>query len=240
MLLIRNISKWRRIMGALIATAFAYLPSSYAQDMAQNFTAAPSELQQYIQRAFLNHPRLTAAIAEHDVAKAEYAAADKAIYNPELEFDGQKTTIETTTIELSQTIDWGDQQGAKTAIARHKLNAAQAILKQQKQQLLSDLLNVLTNYKNKTRLANLSQQRLALMKNFADVAKLKHSAGDLNQVALDLAQLAYSESIFNNAKVLAEQVAAEQDFYALYNVTTKKHLPNTVISFEKVNFTCRA
>ena len=237
MLLIRNVSKCR-LATAFFIFAFAWLPSSYAKDVAKlNIQAAPSALQQFIQQAFTSHPRLIAAEAEYDAAKAEYEAADKAIYNPELELDGEKTAVTTSSISLSQTIDWGDQQGAKTQIARYKLNAAQATLKQEKQQLLSDLLMVLADYKNKTHLAELSQQRLALMKNFADVAKQKHAAGDLSQVELDLAQLAYSESIFNNARILTEQVEAEQTFNALYNqnVSGKKGLPNTAVNFQKIS-----
>lgn len=236
MLLIRNIAKCR-LATALFVLTFAWLPNSYAKDMATlELQAAPNAIQQFIQQAFISHPRLIAAEAEYDAAKEEYKAADRAIYNPELELDGEKTAITTSSISLSQTIDWGDQQGAKTEIARYKLNAAQAALKQEKQQLLSDLLMVLADYTNKTQLAELSQQRLALMKNFASVAKQKHAAGDLSQVELDLAQLAYSESIFNNARILSEQVEAEQAFNALYNqnVSIKKGLPNTVVDFQKI------
>ncbi len=236
MLLIRNVSKCR-LTTALFIFTFAWLPNSYAKDAAKlNIQAAPNALQQFIQQAFSSHPRLVAAEAEYDAAKSEYEAADRAIYNPELELDGEKTAITTSSISLSQTIDWGDQQGAKTEIARYKLNAAQATFKQAKQQLLGDLLMVLADYKNKTRLAELSQQRLALMKNFASVAKQKHAAGDLSQVELDLAQLAYSESIFNNARILTEQVEAEQAFNALYNqnVSSNKGLPDTVVDFQKI------
>jgi len=222
---------------AILLVASAFLPVSYAQTLStKKFEMAPIELQQFIQRTFLTHPRLTAAKAEFNAARAKYTAADKAIYNPELELDGEETDIKTSSIGLSQTIDWGDQQGAKTAIARHQLNAALAKLQQERQKLLGDLLMVLSDFKNKSQLADLSAQRLALMKNFFDVAKQKHAAGDLNQVELDLAQLAYSESIFDNAKVLAEHVEAEQAFYALYNVNaaTNKALPTMIVDFQKV------
>jgi len=235
MLFIKNTRRSYLLASLFVATA--HLPISYAQVPSINkLDTAPTELQHFISKAFLTHTRLTAAEAERDAAKAGYSAADNAIYNPELEFDSEETNIRTSTIGLSQTIDWGDQQGAKTEIARHKLRAAMAIFKQEREQLLSDLLIVLVDYKNKTQLAELSIQRLALMKNFADVAKQKHAAGDLNQVELDLAQLAYSESIFDNAKVMAEQVEAEQSFYALYNVsaTIKKALPTMVVDFQKI------
>lgn len=225
-----------RLLVALFAVSVYFQEVSAQTATLNKFEAAPIELQQFIKQAFITHPRLVAAEAERDAAKAGYTAADMAIYNPELELDGEETDIKTSTLGISQTIDWGDQQGAKTVIARYKLNAALATLKQERQQLLSDLLITLTDFQNKSRLADLSQQRLALMKNFADVARQKHAAGDLNQVELDLAQLAYSESIFDNAKILAEQVEAEQAFYALYNVkaSAKNSLPSMAIDFEKV------
>ncbi len=225
-----------RLLVALFAVSVYFQEVSAQTATLNKFEAAPIELQQFIKQAFITHPRLVAAEAERDAAKAGYTAADMAIYNPELELDGEETNIKTSTLGISQTIDWGDQQGAKTVIARYKLNAALATLKQERQQLLSDLLITLTDFQNKSRLADLSQQRLALMKNFADVARQKHAAGDLNQVELDLAQLAYSESIFDNAKILAEQVEAEQAFYALYNVkaSAKSSLPSMAIDFEKV------
>lgn len=235
MLYIRNTYRCHLLATLLVASAF--LPVSYAQTLSANkLEMAPNELQQFIQRAFLTHPILTAAEAELDAARAEYSAADNAIYNPELELDGEESDIKSSTIGLSQTIDWGDQQGTKTEIARHRLNAALAILQQERQKLLSDLLIVLADFKNKSQLADLSVRRLAFMKNFFDVAKQKHTAGDLNQVELDLAQLAYSESIFDNAKVLAEQVEAEQAYYALYNVNanSKKAFPNTTVDFQKI------
>ncbi len=225
-----------RLLVALFAVSVYFQEVSAQTATLNKFEAAPIELQQFIKQAFITHPRLVAAEAERDAAKAGYTAADMAIYNPELELDGEETNIKTSTLGISQTIDWGDQQGAKTVIARYKLNAALATLKQERQQLLSDLLITLTDFQNKSRLADLSQQRLALMKNFADVARQKHAAGDLNQVELDLAQLAYSESIFDNAKILAEQVEAEQAFYALYNVkaSAKSSLPSMANDFEKV------
>lgn len=200
-----------------LPVALALLISAQAPAYAEaTVTPAPEAMQQIIKSALATHPRLIAAQAELDASQAQYAAASRAIYNPELELDTEKTNIRTSTIGLSQTIDWGDQQGAKTSIASQKLIAAQAAFQLQRQQLIRDLLNALINFKNKSRLAELSNRRLKLMKDFYLLAKKKHSVGDLNQVELDLAQLAYSESVLKNAQAMSEQVEAEQAYYALY------------------------
>jgi len=177
--------------------------------------SAPVEMKRFVQQVIANHPRSIAAQAKLDSVKADLNAAGQAIYNPELELDTEKTDIRTSTIGLSQTIDWGDQRGAKKQIANYQLEGAQARYQQERQQLIRDLLLTLSDYQNKTRQAELSYQRLTLMKDFYSLARQKHSAGDINQVELDLAQLAYNETMLENAKVLAEQVNAEQAFIAL-------------------------
>jgi len=223
----------------VVGTVYAYLPSSYAQSSNTiKIESAPNEIHQIVQQVLATHPRFTAAQAELDAVKAQYDAATKAIYNPQLELDSEKTNIHTSTIGLSQTIDWGDQRGAKTQIAKRQLDAAQAKFQRKRQQLIRDLLIALSDYQNKNRLADLSNQRLKLMQDFYRVAQQKYAAGDLNQVELDLAQLAYSESMLNNAQVLAEQVNAEQAFYALYGImpaSGNPSLPNLSITFPAVD-----
>jgi len=198
--------------------------------------SAPKELQHFIQQIVSTHPRFLAAQAERDATISAYNASDNAIYNPELEINSEKTNIKTTTYGLSQTIDWGDQRGAKTRIAKHKLDAAQAIFQQKRQQLIRDLLFALKDFHNKSRLAELSTQRLKLMQDFNILAKQRHIAGDLNQVELNLAQLAYSESILKNSQVIAEKILAEQAYIATYDSNFKskqQNLNNLPINFSE-------
>ncbi len=233
---------YRRFIRSVLIIAVAvsaYLPYSYAQTTdAKKFKPASAELRQFIQPIFSTHSQLMAAEAELEAVKSQYSAATQAIYNPELELDTEKTAIRTSTIGLSQTIDWGDQQGANTQIAKQQLIAAQAGFQQQRQQLIRELLIALIDYQDKSRLADLSTQRLKIMQDFYALAKRKHAAGDLNQVELDLAQLAYSESVLNNANIMAEQVNAEQAYYALYGrqiVTAKGSLPDLSYIFPTVS-----
>lgn len=223
----------------VVVAVNVYLTDSYAQTTGtEKFKPAPGELRQFIQPVFSTHSRLMAAEAELDAVKSQYSAATQAIYNPELELDTEKIAVRTSTIGLSQTIDWGDQQGANTQIAKYRLIAAQAGFQQQRQQLIRELLTVLIEYKNKSRLADLSKQRLKIMQDFYTLAKRKYEAGDLNQVELDLAQLAYSESILNNARIMAEQVNAEQAYYALYgrpSGATSVSVPDLSYVFQNVS-----
>ena len=214
------------------------LSGGYVQ--AANISAiqsAPKELQHFIQQVVAIHPRFLAAQAERDALISAYEASDNATYNPEFEVDSEKTNIRTTTYGLSQTIDWGDQRGAKTNIAKYQLDAAQAIFQQKRQQLIRDLLFSAKDFYNKSRLAALSTQRSKLMQDFYHLAKQKHAAGDLNQVELDLAQLAYSESVLSNANVIANKILAEQVYIALYGSQLKpeqQKLTSLTINFDEV------
>jgi len=199
--------------------------------------SAPKELQNFIRQIVSTHPRFLAAQAERDTAMSVYNASDNAVYNPELEINSEKTNIKTTTYGLSQTIDWGDQRGAKTIVSKHKLDAAQAIFQQKRQQLIHDLLFSLKDLHNKSRLAELSTQRLKLMQDFYTLAKQRHIAGDLNQVELDLAQLAYSESILKNAQISSDKILAEQAYIAIYGPNfeiEQQKLTNLPINFSEV------
>lgn len=231
----------RLIFNVLLAviSVCVYLHSNYALAMnSAELAPAPVYLRHFIQRILPNHPRLITAQAEFDAVTAQYSAATKAIYNPELWLDVENTDIHKSTIGISQRIDWGDQRGANTRIAQRRLDAAKASFERDRQQLIRDLLFTLVEYQNKTRLAELSRQRLKVMEDFYHFAKQKRAAGDLDQVELDLAQLAYSESVLNNAKVLAEQVDAEQAFYAISGTEASNSaldLPISSDHFQAVN-----
>ncbi len=177
---------------------------------------ANSSLRGLIYRQLQNHPRYIAAQAQLKAVQSEYEAASRAIYNPELEIDTERTSVQTSTVGISQTIDWGDQQGVKTQIARYNIEAARAEFKKQRQQLMADLLLTAGTYKAMQHQAILSKQRLALMKSFYQVAADKYNTGDISQVEMDLAQLAHDEAIIDNAKVESEFNQAQQDVIALF------------------------
>jgi len=227
---------YKQSLFAGLCMFYTYLPVSYAQTTGKiSIIPAEVELNQLIRKVLPTHPRFIAAQAELQAARALYSASTNAIYNPELEVDTEETNIRTSTIGLRQTIDWGDQQGANTQIAKFQFNAAKENFKQERHRLISDLLIIAGDYKNKARLAALSNQRLTLMKDFYSLAKQKHSAGDLNQVELDLAQLAYSESIFDNARVLSEYTQEKQNFYAMFAAVAETTLPEIPRDFQKVS-----
>ncbi|VAW96104.1 Heavy metal RND efflux outer membrane protein, CzcC family [hydrothermal vent metagenome] len=185
--------------------------------------AAPQKLTQFINGIIKEHPRLLEERARLAAAQANVRAADQAIYNPELEIDSEKTDINTSYLQLSQTIDIGDKQGAKTSVAQAELIQANAEYEMSKQQLAYDLLNALANQYTKNEIYKLIQQNLMLMKDFANISERRHRAGDLSQVELNLARLAYSEAIITRTQAAADAASSKEQLRVLLG-----HVPDNI------------
>ena len=200
-----------------------------AADGADISGQAPPALQRLVATVLPDHPRLQASKAELARAEAGLRGADKAVYNPELEIDAERTDVDTRYLQLSQAIDMGDQRGARTSVADAELRRARARYIQERQALMRDLLQAIAEDTTNRALARLATRRLELMREFADLAERRHRAGDLDQVELELARLAYSEALMNNAAAQAEAAAARQRLQALFgSVPAEAPLPENL------------
>ena len=171
---------------------------------AGTLTVADPLLSGWINEVPLQNPEMQAAQAAVDAASGRYRAADRPLFNPELEFDYENSDIDTTTGGLSQTIDWADKRGARAAVADYERIAAHAELRSIRQRLAAELLQALAGWNAAEAISRVSNQQATLMARFAHLAERRRKAGDLNQVELDLAHLAAAEAAF-------EQASASQD-----------------------------
>ncbi len=89
--------------------------------VAESSTVASPALSGWINAVLSQNPEIQAAQAAVDAAGGRLRAADQPLFNPELEFDYENSEIDTTTGGLSQTIDWSDKRGARTAVADFEL-----------------------------------------------------------------------------------------------------------------------
>ncbi len=178
--------------------------------------AAPDALAQSIGAILPSHPLTRAAKARLEAARANLRAADKGSYNPELEIDTEDTDINTSYIQLSQTFDVGGKRGSRTSMAEAGLIRARAEYIQARQSLSNKLLSAMAENNTRQQLARLAERGLKLMKEFADIAEQRHRAGDLNQVELDLARLAYNEALMQHAQALADAAESNQRLRALF------------------------
>ncbi len=209
------------LTGCLCSPLSAEQGVAAGQEKIKLESMAPAALTQALQTVITQHPRKRAAQAGLEASRASLRAADNALYNPELEIDSENAGDDTSYIQLSQTIDMGDRRGSRTSVAQSRLLKAAADYDLALQELTHDLLISIAEKRTQDKLANLAGRGLQLMQEFADVAELRYRAGDLNQVELDLARLAYTEALMTHAQALSDAAAAKESLRAIF-----VHLPN--------------
>lgn len=189
-------------------------------------------LQVFIQQIWSESPAVKSTRAALEASRARGVGAGRPLYNPSLTLDAQRADIGTTSIGLSQTIDWGDKRGALTNIASSESRAAEATLIGTRQSIAVEALYALARYQTAQTMRELAQRRSDLMKRFADTVRKRYSAGDMNALDASLARVAYSESLMQQAVTegdLAESAAALQAVTGL-DLTTWPMLPQELSS----------
>jgi len=165
--------------------------------------AAPV-LTAWVNETLQQNPQLQAAEAAVNVASGHYRAADRPLFNPELEIEYENSDTTIAAGGLNQAIDWADKRGARAEVADYGQIAARAELRSTRQRLAAELLQGLADWNAKQAISRVSAEQTTLMTRFARLAEQRWQAGDLNRVELELAHLAFAEAAF-------EQASARQD-----------------------------
>jgi len=210
----------------LLVTLLAYLPLQYIQATTElkgikpvvvSFSEkAPNDLRLLIKSALDQHPRMQASRAVMQVSLKQLKAAQQAVYNPELELDTERADVNSSYLQISQTIDMGDQRGSLTNVAQAELVKAKADFELAVLQLQNDLVSTYIEHDTQSELSKLSGDALKLMREFTKIAELRYKTGDLSQVELDLARLAHSEAVLDHANVLSEAISAREKLNAIF------------------------
>jgi len=156
-----------------------------------------------------NNPSVQAAQATLDAAQANLEASGRPLYNPSLELDAENTDIKTTTLGLSQTIDWADKRQARYRQAETGLFAAEAELALVRRQVAVEVLSNLAAHQMTRKQRQLAIQRTRLMQAFADTAKQRLQAGDVSQLDIALARVAYTEARMQQGSAEANLIRVE-------------------------------
>ena len=175
----------------------------------------PPALPAFVRTVMESNPGLLAARSAFDAAQARVRAASRPLYNPELELDAETAEAETASLGVSQAIDWADKRGAREEAAAFEAQAADAEFDATRQSLTVELLSALGRYHSTNALEQLARQRAEVMQRFLALAEKRRQAGDLNQVELDLARLARTRSLLQQAQASAERTGAEQALVAV-------------------------
>lgn len=173
--------------------------------------ATNTALKGLLQHVWETHPSVQAAQSAVEAARARGKAAGQPIYNPELEVDAERTAVNTLSIGINQTVDWGDKRDAQQRMGNSEIRLAQANLANLRQQIASDVLSALARYRNAQSLLTLAKMRSELTGRLVETTEQRYAAGDLGQLDVALARVAHSESrmqVARRASAVAVQQAA--------------------------------
>ena len=113
-----------RVFLVCIATVLLTpLCSSMAEELPLASEASPA-LSAFARQILQSHPRVQAAQAELDAARAHERAAGRALYNPELDAEYEEGEVRTQSIGINQTIDLGGKRGARERAASFETQSA--------------------------------------------------------------------------------------------------------------------
>ncbi len=195
---------------ALACTCLVVTPPMLADSATGDKT-----LSGWISSALANNPQLKAALATTDITRAGIRAADQPLFNPELGLELEHTDINTLSAGISQTIDWSDKRGARTAVAELEQVIALAEHQTLQQTLATRLLQAAADWQTSLDISEISTRQLTLMERFASLAKRRHEAGDLSQSELGLALLAVADARFQLTNAHADLIRTRQNVAAL-------------------------
>ena len=169
----------------------------------------------WINEVLLQNPEMQAAEAAVDAASGRYRAADRPLFNPELELEYENSDTTIAAGGLNQAVDWADKRGARAEVADYERIAAIAELRSTRQTLGAGLLQALADWNTAEGISRISNEQTTLMTRFARLAERRRQAGDLSQVELDLAHLAAAEAAFEQASASQNLIMARRTLVAL-------------------------
>ncbi len=191
-------------------------------------------LSAFIKQVWAESPAVQGARAEVDAAQARSEGADQPLHNPSLGLDAERTDINTSSIGLTQTLDWSDKQGALVSVAQQEQRVRLAALQEVRRSTALETLNALAGFFTAREMRDLARHRAELMKAMAEAAAQRQAAGDVTALDVTLAQVAWSEAQMSQAtaeSALAEAGAALQAVSGLLQSASDEQWPSLPTDF---------
>ncbi|WP_394201565.1 TolC family protein [Shewanella waksmanii] len=165
-------------------------------------------LPQLLQR-FEQLPEVKAQQAQIQQAKLAVSAADQAVYNPELGLSYQNASDDTYSLDISQTLDWGDKRGIATRYAELAAQIQLADIRLARSQKLAEVLSALVEQSLQTKQLAFAQGQVDAAKQQVAIAQQQMQVGDLSMAELQMLQLDLASKAADFA--IAEQAAISAD-----------------------------
>lgn len=193
-------------------------------------------IKQFILDVWNNNPIIQSAKSEIDKSYSNYSQSKMPVYNPSLNFDMQRVNsvelLDTYTGGISQTIDLYHKREARSNVGQYMYQKARESLSDKKLKLGTETLKNLAQYQLQRKVVKIAKERSSLLYRFMQQNKRKFQSGDIPQVAVDLASLAYAEAISQeaNEKVLLSETEQKLIVLTLKPSTKWPNLPPSLPS----------
>jgi len=198
------------LLTILILAQPGFAQSPAADTVPSATTIANTELSAFIRAVIDVNPQVQAARATLDASWAYESAAGRPLYNPELELEAEDSDTRTRTLGISQTLDWGGKRRARMTVADAERRAVEAEFTSVRWQISVELLSALAQHQTESDRNALTQVRVAAMQEFASISQQRFDAGDISQIDLDLAILAYAQARMQQATSAASAAESRQ------------------------------
>lgn len=166
-------------------------------------------------QAVSNHPQVLSAQASVDGRRASQQAAERPLFNPQLQLNLEDSAGDAQTLGVNQTIDIAGERRARSQVAAYESDLAAAELTVVRRRLAGELLVTLADYWTSVGLDDLAETRIDLMGTFAELTLQRQQAGDLTQVELNIANLAYAQAKIDHASAESARAGADQSLRAI-------------------------
>lgn len=193
------------------------------------------ELLELARQTVFRHPEVLAARAAVDASSALRSAAARPLYNPEIDIEFEdRIHHETRILALSQTVDIAGQRGARASVAAHESDRAASQLTAARRRIAGEFLHLLGDYWTAASQDELAETRIGLMRSFADLTLRRRQAGDLTQVELNSANLAYAQAEIAHATAESARTAADQALRAVATATPPTSWPALPVALQPI------
>ena len=220
-------SRWR---GLVAVCGVVLLAPVAAEPQATGIEPLPSadapRLLDLARRTVRRHPQVLAAEAAVDASRAMLSAAEAPVYNPEFMLDWEDKVFDTRIVGISQAVDFSGLRVGRTEVARSQRESAEARLAVMRRSIAGELLRLLGEYWTAAEQDELAETRISLMRSFADLTLQRSLAGDLTQVELNSANLAYAQAEIAHATAESARAGADQSLRAIVPVPVSADWPS--------------
>jgi len=186
---------------------------------------ADADFADYIDGILVIHPSLISAKVEIDVTKLKLVASRNPLYNPELVLEAENSDVTSYQVGIVQTIDWQNKKAVNIKQATLAIEAAKVKYFSAYERVANDLLFAMVSYLSTRDVGILAKKRVSLMQQFVKIANRRKSAGDINQVDIDVARLALAESVMQHSESSSDLIDAQIKLMSLTGLSFEKPFP---------------